>query len=120
MKTRKFAVPHFAIIAAFLIAARVCAFSQRSATELSLTGTVSCSKCGPLAPLPKGYTRWTWALHSVGEGDDIVLVVKNQSYKLQGDKEKLLPYMESRVVVTGILEGGWVAVRTVSPAGKVK
>lgn len=120
MNDERFAVRRFAIIVAFLIAVSVCVFSQASATEVTLAGTISCAKCGPLEPLHKGYTRWTWALHSVGEGDEIVLVVKNQSYKLQGDRHKLLQYMESRVVITGALEGARVNVWTISPVGKDK
>jgi hypothetical protein len=44
----------------------------------------------------KGYTQWTWALHSVSKGDDIVLVVGNNTYKLQGNREQLLQYTESK------------------------
>jgi hypothetical protein len=71
----------------------------------------------------KGYTQWTWALHSVSEGDDIVLVVGNNTYKLQGDqgsKEQLLKSMESKATVSGDLEGRTLIVQTVSPASKAK
>jgi hypothetical protein len=93
--------------------------SARSApTEVTLTGTLSCGHCQGYPPLHKGYTRWTWALHSVGEGDDIVLVVGNNIYKLQGDKDQLLKYMEDKVKVTGDLEGRTLTVQTIARAVK--
>jgi hypothetical protein len=64
----------------------------------------------------KGYTQWTWALHSVSEGDDIVLVVGNNTYKLQGNREQLLKYMESKTT----LEGRSLIVHTVSPVSRAK
>jgi dTDP-glucose pyrophosphorylase len=75
---------------------------------------VSCSRCQGIQPLHKGYTRWTWALRSVSEGDDIVLVVGDNIYKLQGDKDQVLKYMESKAKVTGNLEGRTLAVQTIA------
>jgi len=77
-----------------------------SKASVTLTGTVSCSRCQGYPPLHKGYTRWTWAVHSVSEGDDIVIVVGNNIYKAQGDRSQLLKYMEDKVEVTGIWTGG--------------
>ena len=47
----------------------------------------------------KGYTQFSWALYSVSQGDDIVLVVQDKAYKLQGDKDELLKFMSSKVDV---------------------
>jgi hypothetical protein len=98
---------------AFLSPAIVQAVSQKSSNNVTFTGTVSCLRCLGYPPLHKGYTRWTWAVHSVGEGDDIVLVVGDNIYKLQGDKDQLLKYMEDKVEVTGNLEGRTLIVQTI-------
>jgi len=91
-----------------------------SATNATLTGKISCSKCQGIQPTHKGYTRWTLALHSVGEGDQIVFVVGNDTYQLQGDKDQLLKHMEDKVTVSGDLVGRTFVVRTIAPASKVR
>jgi len=114
-----FAVLYVASVTAFLLPLHVHAGSEATSnTNVTLIGTVSCSRCQGYPPLHKGYTRWTWALHSVGEGDDIVLVVRNNIYKLQGDKDQLLKYMEDKVEVTGNLEGRTLTVQTIARPDK--
>jgi hypothetical protein len=88
--------------------------------NITLTGTVSCSKCQGIQPLHKGYTRYTWALQSVSQGDDIVFVTGNDTYKLQGDKDQLLKYMEAKATLSGELAGHTLIVRTLSPVSKAK
>jgi hypothetical protein len=56
-------------------------------TEVTLTGTLSCGHCQGIQPMHKGYTQFSWALNSVSQGDDIVLVGHDQGYKLRGDKD---------------------------------
>jgi hypothetical protein len=110
---------YIASVTAFLLPVHVHAASElTSNTSVSLIGTVSCSRCQGYPPVHKGYTRWTWALHSVDEGDDIVLVVGNNIYKLQGDKDQLLKYMEDKVEVTGNLEGRTLVVQTIARPDK--
>lgn len=94
--------------------------SSKSTSDQAATfiGTVSCSRCQQDMSLHKGYTKWTWALHMVGEGDGIVLVVGDQVYKLQGDKDQLVKHMEDKVQVTGDLEGQTLTVRTISRPNK--
>jgi len=89
--------------------------NSEAATDNTATyiGIVSCSKCQGIQPLHKGYTRWTWALHSVSEGDDVVLVVGNKMFKLQGDKDEVLKYMEKKAKVTGDLEGQTLIVKSI-------
>ena len=108
--------------AALLCAAIICLvigsaplFSQDSTSDVTLVGTMSCAHCQGIQPQHKGYTRWTWALHSVSEGDDVVLVAQGNIYKLQGDRQDLLKYMEDKVKVAGNLKGQTLAVRTISP-----
>jgi hypothetical protein len=99
---------------AFLSPLRAQANSEAAADNtVTYIGTVSCSKCQGIQPLHKGYTRWTWALHSLSEGDDIVLVVGNKMYKLQGDKDEVLKYMEKKAKVTGDLDGQTLIVKSI-------
>jgi hypothetical protein len=93
-------------------------FSQESANNVTMIGTLSCAHCQGIQPLHKGYTRWTWALHSVREGDDVVLVSDGNIYKLQGDKQEFLKYMEDKVKVAGNLKGQVFAVESLSPSGE--
>jgi hypothetical protein len=93
-------------------------FSQESAGNFTLIGTMSCAHCQGIQPQHKGYTRWTWALHSVSEGDDVVLVAGGNIYKLQGDRQQLLKYMEDKVKVAGNLQGQTLAVQSLSPYGE--
>ena len=69
-------------------------------TEVTLTGTVSCGHCQGIQPIHKGYTQFSWALNSVSQGDDIVLVGQNQVYKLQGNKDEILKFMSRHVKAT--------------------
>lgn len=97
-------------------------FAARSArpapTEVTLTGTVSCGHCQGIQQTHKGYTPYSWALNSVSQGDDIVLVAQDKAYKLQGDKDKLLAFMSSKARVTGNLDGSTLAVETIGRAAK--
>jgi hypothetical protein len=108
-----------ASVTAFLSLLSVEAVSEATTNNVTFIGTVSCSRCQGYPPVHKGYTRWTWAVHSViGEGDEIVLVVGNNLYKLQGDKDQLLKYMEDKVEVTGNLEGRTLVVQTIARPDK--
>jgi hypothetical protein len=111
------AVLYFAVVAALLVPLSVWAVPPTSG-NVTLTGTVSCAKCQGIQPLHKGYTRYTWALQSVNDGDDVVFVVGNDVYKLQGDKDQLLKNMEDKVTVTGTLEGHTLVVQTIGSASK--
>jgi hypothetical protein len=93
--------------------------SARSApTDVTLTGTVSCGHCQGIQPMHKGYTQFSWALNSVSQGDDIVLVGQDQVYKLQGDKDRLLKFMSAKARVTGRLDGSTLEVQTIDRAVK--
>jgi hypothetical protein len=105
---------------AFLSPATVQAVSQGSSNNVTFTGTVSCSKCQEIQTLHKGYTRWTWALQSISKGDDIVLVVGDDVYKLQGDKDQILKFMERKATVTGTLDGQRLTVQTIVRPEKKK
>jgi CRISPR-associated Cas5-like protein len=106
-------------LAAFVTPATFAVRSPRPApTKVTLAGTVSCGHCQGIQPIHKGYTQFTWALNSVSQGDDIVLVSQNQVYKLQGNKDETLKFMSSKARVTGLLDGNTLAVETISRAVK--
>ena len=107
-------------LAAFVApSATVGARSPRSApTAITLTGTVSCGHCQGIQPLHKGYTPFSWALNSVSQGDDIVLVSGDQVYKLQGDKDNLLKFMSAKARVSGRLDGSILEVEAIGRAAK--
>jgi len=105
-------------MAFFVVTAQ--AFSPVSTGNVTVVGKVSCGHCQGIQPLHKGYTPWTWALHSVSEGDDVVFVTGDNVYKLQGDKEELLKHMEDKVKVTGNLQGQTLAVHSITRAEKNK
>ena len=102
-------------LAAFVAAPSTFAVrSTRTAPrEVTVSGTVSCGHCQGIQPLHKGYTPFTWALNSVSQGDDIVLVGQNQVYKLQGNKDELLKFMSAKARATGQLDGSTLVVETI-------
>ena len=92
--------------------------AHSATTEITLTGMVSCAHCQGIQPMHKGYTQYSWALQSVSQGDDIVLVVRDKAYKLQGDKDLLLKFMSAKARVTGRLEGEVLEVETIGRPSK--
>lgn len=117
-KSMVLAVFFVAVFTTLLLPRRAQAFPETTTGSVTLIGTVSCSKCQGIQPLHKGYTRWTWALHSVNDGDEVVLVVGKTTYKLQGEKGQLLKYMESKAKVTGSLDGQTLAVQVITAADR--
>jgi hypothetical protein len=119
----KSAICRVALLASFVVLS-LAAFVRpaRSASvtnaEITITGTVSCAHCQGIQPMHKGYTQFSWALYSVSQGDDIVLVVKNKTYKLDGDKKQILKYMSEKTRVTGRLDGSTLTVETIGHAAK--
>jgi hypothetical protein len=92
--------------------------AHSATTEVTLVGTVSCAHCQGIQPMHKGYTPFSWALYSVSQRDDIVLVVQDKAYTLQGDKNQLLKFMSAKARVTGHLEGNTLAVERIGRAVK--
>jgi len=92
--------------------------AHSASAEVTLTGTMSCARCQGVQPMHKGYTQFSWALQSVSEGDDIVLVTQDKVYKLQGDKDQLLKFMSAKVTVTGLVDGTTMDVARIGRAAK--
>jgi hypothetical protein len=61
----------------------------------------------------KGYTQFTWALHSVDLGDDVVLLVQDKTYTLKGDTTQFRQFMSSTARVTGYLDGNTLNVESI-------
>jgi len=88
-------------------------------SSATFTGLVTCAHCVGNQPMHKGYTPWTWALESVKhQGDDIVMVVGDKIYKLQGNKDEILKYIADKAMVTGRLDGNILSVETIGKPGK--
>lgn len=86
----------------------------RPVSNATFTGLVTCAHCVGNQPMHKGYTPWTWALESVKhQGDDIVLVVGDKTYKLQGNQDEMLKYIAGKATITGRLDGNTIAVETI-------
>jgi hypothetical protein len=86
--------------------------------NVTFTGLVTCAHCVGYQTVHKGYTPWTWALESVKQGDDIIMVVGDKTYKLQGNKDEILKYIAGKATVTGRLDGTTLAVETIGKPGK--
>lgn len=54
------------------------------------------------------------ALVSVKNGDNVVLVVGNQTVTLKGDRDQLLKYMQDKVKITGDLQGPTLVVQMIT------
>ena len=86
--------------------------------DVTITGTLSCAHCQ--GAQPKGYTQFSWAVHSVELGDGVILVAPEGVYKLQGDMNQLLKALSSKATVTGQLDGNILSVATIDRAAKNK
>jgi len=92
---------------------------QQSAGDASFTGVVTCSGCVSLGQ-HKGFTRWSWAMYKVSQGDKFVLVTSDKIYKLEGDRQLLSKYVEDKATVTGHLDGDTFAVTNITRPTKEK
>jgi hypothetical protein len=91
----------------------------RAVNTVTLTGLVTCAHCVGNQPMHKGYTPWTWALESVKhQGDDIVLVIGDKIYKLQGNQDEILKYIADKATITGRLDGNTITVDTIGKPSK--
>jgi hypothetical protein len=95
------------------------AFAQPTATDVTLTGLVTCSRCVDLSQ-HKGFTRWTWAMYKVSQGDDIIFLTSGRTYKLQGDRQQLSKYVEDKATVTGHLDADTIEVTGIIRPNKEK
>jgi hypothetical protein len=87
-------------------------------SNVMLTGLVTCSRCSANQMPRKGYTQFSWAVQSVSQGDDILIVAGNVTYKLQGNKDQILKYIAGKATVSGSLDGNVLTVEKIGPAGK--
>jgi len=118
--TRSTRLQGFTVVSLFVLSLLVNVPSfAHPANNVTFTGLVTCAHCVGNQPMHKGYTPWTWALESVKhQGDDIVMVVGDKIYKLQGNKDEILKYIADKATVTGRLDGNTLSVETIGKPGK--
>jgi hypothetical protein len=85
-------------------------------SNVTLTGLVTCSRC--VGNAPARYTQLGWAVRNVRAGDDIVIVVGNMTYKLEGNKDEIMKHIAYKATLGGRLDGNVLTVEMISPAGK--
>ena len=118
--TRSTAVRVFALasLVALSFLVTVPSFAQ-PVNSVTFTGLVTCAHCVGNQPMHKGITPWTWARESVkNQGDDIVMVVGDKIYKLQGNQDEILKYIADKATVTGHLDGSILQVEMIGKPGK--
>ncbi len=109
-------IPMFRVVlASVLIGCSVLAiqtFARPVASDVTFTGLVTCMHCTDLSQ-HKGFTRWTWAMYKVSQGDEIVFLAGGKTYRLQGDRQQLSKYVEDKATVSGQLDADTIAVTTI-------
>jgi len=117
--TQSTKVQAFSVVSLFVLSLLVAVPSfAHPVNNVTFTGLVTCAHCVGNQPMHKGYTPWTWALESVKhQGDDIVLVVGDKIYKLQGNQDEILKYIADKATITGHLDGNTLAVVTIGKPG---
>lgn len=103
-----------AVLVAFCLVSTSISFAKPPVADVSFTGLVTCAHCVGIQPQHKGYTPWSWALYSVKQGDDIVLVAPEKTYKLAGDRDQLVKYIADKATVSGHLDGNTITVSTIA------
>jgi hypothetical protein len=102
------------------LASAVQVVARPAVAEVSFTGTVTCAHCVDLAQ-HKGFTRWTWAMYRVSQGDRIIFVTSGKTYTLEGDRQQLSKYVEDKATVSGRLEADTIEVTSIAhPAKQTK
>jgi hypothetical protein len=110
------------VLASFVVLCSIFAvqaFAQPTAADVNFTGLITCSHCVDLAQ-HKGFTRWSWAMYKVSQGDNIVFLTSGKTYKLQGDKQQLSKYVEDKATVTGHLDADTIEVVSITRPKKEK
>jgi hypothetical protein len=95
------------------------AFAQPIAPDVTFTGLVTCLHCTDLTQ-HKGFTRWSWAMYRVSQGDDIVFVSQGKTYVLRGDRQQLSKYVEDKATVSGHLDDNTIVVTNIVRPAKEK
>jgi hypothetical protein len=94
-------------------------FAKPVASDVTFTGVVTCLHCTDLSQ-HKGFTRWTWAMYRVSQGDQIVFVSSGKTYTLRGDRQELAKYVEDKVTVSGHLDADTIEVTNIVRPKKEK
>jgi hypothetical protein len=116
---KRISIVRFFVVSAVALSTFVAAqaFAQPAVQDVSLSGLVTCSRCLNLSQ-HKGFTRWSWAMYQVSQGDSIVVVTAGKAYKLQGDREQLSKFIEDKVTVSGHLDANTIEVTKITRPSK--
>lgn len=116
--TKHFRTVAVAVFGISCLLAASAVFAKPAVNDVNLTGLLTCAHCVGNQPQHKGFTPWSWALYSVKQGDDVVLVVADKTYKVQGERELLLKYIADKATVSGRLDGNTILVSSVTHPAK--
>jgi hypothetical protein len=116
---RRISIVRFVAASAFALSAFIAAqaFARPALTDVTFRGSVTCSQCLDLSQ-HKGFTRWSWAMYKVSQGDNIVFVASGKTYGLKGDRQQLSKYIEDKVTVSGHLDGNTIEVTKITRPSK--
>jgi hypothetical protein len=106
-----------AVVVSSLLAVQT--FAQPAASDVTLTGLVTCARCLDLSQ-HKGFTPWSWAMYKVSQGDNIVLVASGKEYNLHGDRQQLSKCMQDKVTISGHLDANTIEVTNIARPPKEK
>jgi hypothetical protein len=92
-----------ALTGVFAIAPMVAAqsSSQAGSKDLTITGTVTCSKYAYSKPDRKAFTAAEAIRMCIGQGYPVVIVSGKDVYPLKGDKNQMVKLAGEKVTVTG-------------------
>lgn len=111
----------FAIIFVLYLVTAIQSMPQSAAPDVSLTGTVSCSVSLAKHSVPKLkiYTRLSCTDYCITNlGASFVLVVGNETYKLEGDRNQIRKFAGGEATVRGTIQGGTFKVSTIDAPPK--
>jgi hypothetical protein len=86
--------------------------ARSATTDVTLTGTVSCSRCRGLHSR-KGTNRLSCTMLCVSQDSHYVLLVGDKVYALEGDKNKIQNFGGGNATVTGRVHGDTLEVTTI-------
>lgn len=120
-KRAMFQIVCLAIFLALQLVTAIRSAPQSATSNVSLTGTVSCSVCLAKHSVPKLkiYTRLSCTdCCIINLGASFVLVVGNETYKLEGDRNQIKKFAGGEATVSGTVQGGTFKVSTIDAPHK--
>jgi hypothetical protein len=85
-----------------------------TASQATLTGTVSCAQCHGIHSR-KGNTQLSCTILCVGQSSHYILIIGDKAYSLLGDKGQLQHFAGGPAIVTGHMDGDKIEVSSIGP-----